>query len=420
MRILHTADLHLGRSLHERDLLPDQEAMLASLLDFLASREVDILLIAGDIYDRAIPQPEAIALFDSFLGQALAARPGLVIVAIPGNHDSASRLSFGAELLSRAGLHIRARPEECREPILVRKGGESLALWALPYLNPGAFASPQAPEPGAQATSAAPLPGAAQGELFGPSGAAAAEPANRPLRSQAELFAEALARIKPRLVSGSPNVLIAHCFAAGSSPSESERSFVGAAEEVPVSLFEGFDYVALGHLHRHQAAGPQALYPGSPLAYSFSEAEAQPEKGFLLVEFGPGGRTEDFLAVEPLHRVRRISGGFAELSRPGAFPGYGGDYVEIRLTDPLPVLDPVDALKANFPLLLSLRQSAFEIAAGPGAQGPGPARTPRSGGQDSVLEDFRIFHGEMLGSPPEPGMEGLFQDLLKEAGRETP
>lgn len=415
MRILHTADLHLGRSLHERDLLPDQEAMLASLLGLLASREVDILLIAGDIYDRAIPQPEAIALFDSFLGRALAARPSLVIVAIPGNHDSASRLSFGAELLKQAGFHLRVRPEDCREPILVRKGEESLAVWALPYLNPGAFASPQVPDPAAQA-----LPVAAQGELFSPEAPVQAA-LSRLLRSQAELFAEALARIRPRLILGSPNVLLAHCFASGSSPSESERSFVGAAEEVPVSLFEGFDYVALGHLHRHQAAGPLARYPGSPLAYSFSEAEAQPEKGFLLVDFGPGGRTEDFLPVEPLHRVRRVSGSFAELSRPGAFPGYGGDYVEIRLTDPLPVLDPVDAVKANFPLLLSLRQSAFEIAAaGPGAQGQTPARTPRSGGKDSVLEDFRVFHGEMLGSPPEPGMEGLFLDLLKEAGHETP
>lgn len=420
MRIIHTADLHLGRSLHERDLLPDQEAMLASLLALLASREADLLLIAGDIYDRAIPQPEAIALFDSFLSSALAARPGLVIAAIPGNHDSASRLSFGAGLLSRAGLHIRVRPQDCAEPIRIEKGGEALCLWALPYLNPGAFAVPGM-EPGQDGAVA--QPPAAQGELFGPGGEAApglpAGPAGQGLRSQAELFSEAMRRIKPRLDPGSYNVLLAHCFAAGSSPSESERSFVGAAEEVSVSLFEGFDYVALGHLHRHQGAGPVARYPGSPLAYSFSEAEAQPDKGFLLVELGPGGRTEEFLPLVPLHRVVRISGSFSELSAPGAFPGHGQDYVEIRLTDSLPVLDPIDALKLNFPNLLSLRQAAFELEA-PGPQaGAADGHGRRAEGLPSVLEDFRAFHREMLREDPDPATEALFAELLAEAQHET-
>jgi DNA repair exonuclease SbcCD nuclease subunit len=246
------------------------------------------------------------------------------------------------------------------------------------------------------------------------------------LRSQSELFAEALSRVRPRLDPADLNLLVAHCFATGGSPSESERSFVGAAEEVPIELFEAFDYVALGHLHRAQAAGPKARYPGSPLAYSFAEAEASPEKGFLLVELGKGGFSERLIPVEPLHRVVRINGSYEELSRPGAFPEFRGAFVEARLTDALPVLDPVDALRANFPNLLSVRQAAFELplAAPGGAQageGPAPGTAPglaprgEEAGEGLVLEDFRVFHGAIYGKEAEPELESLFLELLKEA-----
>jgi exonuclease SbcD len=421
MRIIHAADLHLGRSLHERDLSADQAVMLDALLLALKDAKPALLLIAGDIYDRAIPQPEAMALFDSFLTRSAEASPGLTVVAIPGNHDSAARLSFGAGLLSRAGLHIRSRPEDAARPVIVEGDGERTAVWALPYLNPGAFST--AAEEGlsslstrAAAEAQGPAPrNALQGELF--SGAEASGQGAAPApRGQAELFAEAMRRITPRLDRNSYNVLLAHCFAAGGGASESERGFVGGAEEVPLSSFDAFDYVALGHLHRRQAAGPRARYPGSPLAYSFAEGEASPEKGFLLIELSPGGFGETFLPVTPLHRVRRVSGSFAELCAAGAFPEFRGDYVEARLSDPLPVLDPADPLRANFPNLLSVRQAAFELA-----PQTADSAEPRgdSQGAGAVLEDFRAFHSQMYGAVPDAATEALFAELLEEASHEA-
>jgi exonuclease SbcD len=240
MLLIHAADLHLGKTLHERDISADQEAMLEGLLGLLAEKRPAALLLAGDLYDRSIPPPEAVRLFDSFLSRAAAADPGLTVVAIPGNHDSAARLSFGTQIMSRAGVHIRTSPEDCVRPVLVERDGERAAIWPLPFLGAGAFDA----EAGM-------------------------------LRGQAELVAEAMRRIGSRLEPAggarTRNVLLAHCFAAGGAASESERAFIGQAEQVDALAFASFDYVALGHLHRFQKVGRNAFYAGSPLAYSFAE-----------------------------------------------------------------------------------------------------------------------------------------------------
>jgi exonuclease SbcD len=193
---------------------------------------------------------------------------------------------------------------------------------------------------------------------------------------------------------------------------------------VPISSFEGFDYVALGHLHRRQAAGRVARYPGSPLAYSFAEAGASPEKGFLAIDLGPSGFTEDFVALRPLHRVTRVRGSWAELTRPGAFPERREDYVEAQLTDPQPILDPADSLRLNFPNLLAVRQAAFEIEtadaspeaeAARAAQDAARAARGSEDGAGAVLADFRVFHAEIFGTAPEPETEAIFSALLEEA-----
>jgi DNA repair protein SbcD/Mre11 len=207
------------------------------------------------------------------------------------------------------------------------------------------------------------------------------------------------------------NVLLAHCFAAGGAASESERAFVGQSEQVDSGAFERFDYVALGHLHRFQKAGGKGRYAGSPLAYSFAEG-AEP-KGFVLVELKAGGGFEaELLPFVPLRSMRRVEGPFSALSAPGAYPEYRDDFVEARLTDPIPVLNPADPLRANFPNLLSVRQAAFELAArGPAGTGASlPGEGPRS-----VFEDFAAFHAEMKGEAPDEETAGLFASLVKEA-----
>jgi exonuclease SbcD len=256
MLILHAADLHLGKTIHERDISSDQEAMLDRLLELLAEHRPAALLLAGDLYDRSIPPPEAVRLFDSFLSRAVGADPSLVVVAIPGNHDSAARLSFGTQIMSRAGVHIRTAAALCSESVTIEADGELAEVWSLPFLGAGAFEAP--------------------GDGL--------------LKGQAELFAEAMRRIVPRLDPKAHNVLLAHCFAAGGTSSESERAFAGMAEQVDSSAFAAFDYVALGHLHRFQAVGTTGRYAGSPLAYSF--AEGTEAKGFVLVDLKKEGGFE--------------------------------------------------------------------------------------------------------------------------------
>jgi exonuclease SbcD len=429
MLLLHAADLHLGKSLHERDLGPDQEAMLSSLLSILAERRPAALLIAGDLYDRSIPPPEAVRLFDSFLSRAVEAAPGIAVIAIPGNHDSAARLSFGAGIMSLAGVHIRTRPEDCVRPILIERGGERAAVWPLPFLGAGAFdlrhtdsfdsrederaegpeSEQTGPEGGGKGSQGeldfeAPDRGARSAEASGPAG-------------QAALFAEAIHRIRPLLRKDARNVLVAHCFAAGGRSSESERAFLGSAEQVDAALLSAFDYAALGHLHRYQAVGKVGRYAGSPLAYSFAESEE--DKGFVLVDLkASGGFEAEFIPIVPMHVMRRIEGPFSALAAPGAYPEFRDDFVEARLTDAEPVLNPADPLRANFPNLLSVRQAAFELAAAD-ESGGGIAAPCLSEGQRSVAEDFSAFHAEMLRKEADEETMRLFASLCEEASRET-
>jgi exonuclease SbcD len=408
MLLLHAADLHLGKTLHERDISPDQEAMLNGLLRLLSERRPAALLLAGDLYDRSIPPPEAVRLFDSFLSAAAGADPGLIVVAIPGNHDSAARLSFGTQIMSRAGVHIRTLPEDCVRPVLIERDGERAAIWPLPFLGSGAF------------DGSIDEPAKGQAELdFGtgakPGGPGGEGPQAGQLRGQAGLFAEAMRRIEGRLAPDARNVLLAHCFAGGGVASESERSFVGQAEEVDAAAFAAFDYVALGHLHRFQKAGKNGRYAGSPLAYSFAEGDEA--KGFVLVDLKAGGGFEaELMPFVPLRRMRRIEGPFSVLSAPGAFPECRDDFVEARLTDPVPVLNPADPLRANFPNLLSVRQAAFELAAR--ADGPGEAAAT-AGGPRSLLEEFAAFYAEMKGEALDEETAGLFAALVREAESAT-
>lgn len=378
MRILHTSDLHLGKTLHERDLLADQGAVLDQLEAAVRKHRPAALLVAGDVYDRSIPTPEAVGLFGAFLGRVKTADPDLTILVIPGNHDSPARLGFGDSLFRLAGVHVRVRAEDVATPVVVERDGERLYLWALPFLGPGAF--PEAP------------------------------------RSQAAQFREALSRVVPRLQADGANVLVCHAYAQGGQSSDSERTFLGTAELVDASGFEPFDYAALGHLHRPQKAGGKGRYPGSPLAYSFSEAGQ--DKGFLLVDVRPGGFDARTLPVKPLHPLSRLEGAFSSFLETGAEIPERNDYLEVLLTDPEPVLSPAEALRRIFPNLLSVRQKAFESSLEDGARAEdtdSPAGGPPRDGVEAALEDFLSFHRLVRGEEPDAEGLALFRELLKEA-----
>ncbi|GHV76912.1 nuclease SbcCD subunit D [Spirochaetia bacterium] len=389
VKFLHTADLHLGKIFHEHSLLEDQAAMLDQLEGILLDDSYRALLIAGDIYDRSIPSPEAVALFGAFLEKLCAARPDLAILVLPGNHDSAPRLGFGRELFAKLGIHIAAEPERAFEPVLVKGSGETCAFFLLPFLYPGCLNDPKSGEPA---------------------------------RSQGRLAELAAARLKTArgaavAAGASLTVLGAHLFTLGGRESESERIFLGTAEQVDAKLFTGFDYVALGHLHRFQQAAPNTWYSGSPLAYSFDEVDQ--DKVFLSVELTPGKVTVTPIPVRPLRKLRRIRGGFNFFFRDSAedpaIREAAKDYLEISLDDTALVENPLALLRGRFPWLLSIRQNeAFARLAAQDTGVTGEAALP--GRKRSPAEDFADFLRGIYGEADSEKM-ALFGELFAELER---
>ncbi|MGH3276891.1 MAG: metallophosphoesterase family protein, partial [Streptosporangiaceae bacterium] len=240
MRVIHTSDWHLGRSLHGESLLEHAAGFLDWLLALAGERAVDAIIVAGDIYDRAVPPPDAVTLLDTAL--TAFARAGLPVIMISGNHDSAVRLGFGQGLSEAAGIHLRTRIDDLARPVVLADDVGEVAIYGIPYLLPDAAATALDAE-----------------------------------RSHASVLAAAARLIRADAARrGTGRVVIAaHAFITGATSSNSERDIrVGGIGDAPASVFGAVSYVALGHLHGPQrvaaADGTTAGYSGSPLAFSFS------------------------------------------------------------------------------------------------------------------------------------------------------
>jgi len=408
MKLLHLADLHLGRLFHEQSLIEDQRYMLNQVLDILSADQYRALILAGDIYDRSIPSTEAVTLFGSFLHSLHSRFPELAICIIAGNHDSPDRLAFGHELFRSMNIHIVSDPHLAFTPILLESGTERCALFLLPFLYPGSLERTGA---GASAPQTDP-------ELMDLRG----------LRTQQELVAEASRRLEAeRLVLQArgitQSVLVAHLFTQGGSESESERIFVGTAEQVDVEQFAGFSYVALGHLHRTQKVGKNAWYAGSPLAYSFGEAGQ--EKVCLSVELtgDPTAVTVQPVPLRPLHPVRRIQASFTELMQKPVDAELTQAYLEVELTDEHLVENAQRILEQRYPLVLSVKQTrGFQTLLKERAalQGSLPEAVPAGTEQRrSTLDDFTAFEKTLYDSV-DPGKLDLFTTRLEQCSHETP
>ena len=436
MKLLHTGDLHLGKSLHESSLIEDQKIMLDQLVKALAEDDYAALIIAGDVYDRTIPSAEAVELFSSFLARLRREFPTLEICVIPGNHDSSQRLSYANRILSEQRIHIVCSPEESFTPIITAKNGEKLALFLLPFLAAGTLTTERRDEHGKRNDRSVPeakASGGFSGELdfSSPVDAAQGETSTEAplLVTQAALAAEASRRFTHALgdkgLAGIPTVLVAHLFTLNGKSSDSERAFLGNAEEVDPALFAGFTYVALGHLHRAQAVTERMRYSGSPLAYAFDEAGTN--KAFLKVDIGPAASgfpvTVTPIPVTPFRKVTRLSGAFSDFYTGTSFDAYAADYLEITLTDDAMVANPMNLLRPKFPWLLSLRQgisSGVTPSADDGAQGaPGAeANTAVPDGRRDPLDDFSRFEELLYGFTDEAKRE-LFSSLLAECTDEA-
>ena len=363
MRLIHTADWHLGRLFHNQHLTADQRYVLQQLVELAAEVRPAAVLIAGDLYDRAVPPTEAVDLLNDVLTE-LVDRLGIAVVAIAGNHDSGARVGFAGQLLRERGLHLVGELPQAASPIVLHDEHGPVRVTALPFADP------------AEARHA-----------YG----------DEDIHDQQAVCAAGVARALAAAPPLERHVLVAHAFVAGGLESESERPVsVGGAQQVPAAVFNGFDYVALGHLHRPQRCGSDAVrYAGSLLKYSFAE-HAQ-SKSVCVVDIGaPGsgageagsaGRaavTVEEVALSPLRDVRRLEGTLAELLERGASDPLRDDYVLASLLDRGALLDPIGRLRAAYPNTLSIERPLYEAA------GVGGSRRPRPGSTGD-LELFGTF-----------------------------
>lgn len=371
MKLLHTADWHLGRYLHGRSLIEDQAHVLDQLVALARERAVDAVLVAGDVFDRSVPPAEAVALLDDVLAR-LVVGCGIPVVMIAGNHDSAERIGFGGRVSERQGLVLRGTLDRL-EPLVLADAHGEVAIHPLPYADPVMVRA---------------LPGHDQAG------------------DHQQAMAGLLDDLRRGFVAGRRNVLVAHAFVAGGAESESERPLsVGGSGQVAADSFVGFDYVALGHLHRPQSiAGGRIHYAGSLLKYSFNEAAH--DKSVSLVDIAADGAvTIERVALAPLRDLGVLRGGFAGLLAGGDDAPAREYYLRAELTDTVPLLDPMARLREVYPNLLELQFVALDAG--------GEAR---AGGRDhrqrAPTELFAAFYQELIGEAPDDARMAAFEAVL--------
>jgi exonuclease SbcD len=356
MRFLHTSDWHLGRSLHRADLREAQAAFLDHLVETVIAERVDAVLVAGDVYDRAIPPVDSVAHYEDALVRLRAA--GARVILISGNHDSARRLGVNSALVDAAGVHLRTRPGRLAEPVILHDEHGPVAVYGVPYLEP-AVGLPQDDHAGAGQV------GSAGADDAGDTGAGHEVPRQR---SHASVLGEATARVRVDVAARgmTRTVVMAHAWvAAGSNDEErkdasqrqqssSERDIsVGGIGYVPAALFDGFSYVALGHLHGQQTLTEQMRYSGSPLPYSFSEKHHK--KGSWLVEVGIDGKTRVERVRAPVYRpLAELTGRIDDLLTSAEYADHENDFLAVTLTDTARPDAAMDRLRRRFPHVLTL------------------------------------------------------------------
>jgi exonuclease SbcD len=348
MRILHTSDWHLGKNMTGVWLYDDQQYALDQILAHLASAPpYDLMLVAGDVFDRVTPSERAVRMLGDWLARARNIAPQLPIVFIAGNHDNGPRLAWTSALLDQQHVFLRGEIDGVDRPIEVTaRDGSQAQVWALPFLLPGA---------GGEDTP-----------------------------SQALAIESVVGRIRASWDRSQVQVLVAHCYVRDGKTSESERS-IGTANLVEPDVFEGFDYVALGHLHRPQSAAPNARYSGAISRYSFSEAGG--EKSMAAIEVTPG-QPHRFtpVALKCLRGMHRITDTLQALLTDPKYADRLQDYVELTLDPPVDVGNPHEQLRTRWAHPLSFRNEV-------GGEGASQALL-RTGGDKvrEMVEDFEDFY----------------------------
>lgn len=318
MKILHIADLHIGKRVNNFNMLDDQVYILDQILGLLDEHEPQALIIAGDVYDKALPSAEAVSLLDDFLVRV--AERKIKTLIISGNHDSAERLSFGGRLMENDGIFISPLYQAQIEPVILEDDFGPLNFYLLPFLRPAHVR-----------------------RFF----------LDENISSYNDALALAIDQLKPDF--SQRNILITHQFVTGGETSDSEEISIGGSDNISSALFAGFDYVALGHLHSPQQVSQEHIrYSGSPLKYSFSEKNQR--KSAVLLELKEKGLfSYDLLPLIPKRDMREIKGKYDDLVSKSYYEGSNlEDYLHVILTDEDEILEGLGKLRTIYPNIMKL------------------------------------------------------------------
>ena len=380
MRLIHTSDWHLGRTLHGESLLEHQGAFLRWLLGQAVTRQVDAVLVAGDVYDRAVPPTDAVRLLDDTLVAFSRAR--IPVILTSGNHDSWVRLGFASRLSEAAGIHLRTRVEDITRPVILRDEHGEAGVYGIPYLLPDAVMADLGAE-----------------------------------RSHASVLAAAGGRIRADAAGRglSRTVVIAHALVTGGRTSDSERDIrVGGIADTPPSVLAGCSYLALGHLHGQQrvdtGGGATAGYSGSPLAFSFSERHHH--KSVTLAEIGGDGTVETQLLPTPVPRpLREVRGRLDDLlARAGTdLADLAGAWVKAVLTDQARPVAPMERLREKWPHTIALD---FRPEGGLASPDADLARLAEAA---DPVEICGLFMDFVAGAPPDEAQLAVLREAVEAA-----
>ena len=318
MKFVHLSDLHLGKRVNEYSMLEDQEYILTKIINIIDDEKPAGVIIAGDVYDKSIPSAEAVQMFDDFLTRL--AKRNLQVFIISGNHDSPERMSFGSRLMDQSGIHISQVYSGKIEPFALKDEHGIINVYMLPFVKP------------------------AHVKRF----------SDESIESYTDAIRVAVAEMN--VVQSARNLLITHQFVTGATRSESEDVSVGGSDNVDVSVFDGFDYVALGHIHSPQnCTSERVRYCGTPLKYSFSEAKDN--KSVTVVELAKKGiLSVKTVALVPMRDMVEIKGRYNEIMLKSFYENtsYQEDYIHITLTDEEDIVDAIGKLRTVYHNLMKL------------------------------------------------------------------
>lgn len=372
MRFLHLSDLHLGKRVNEFSMLEDQAYILKEILNIIDEQKVEAVLIAGDIYDKVIPSAEAVRLLDDFLTR-IAARE-LPVFLISGNHDSAERVAFGSRLMSSRQIYLSPVFESDVEPITISDRYGEINIYMLPFVKPSLVKRVYPEE-----------------EII----------------TYQDAVNAAVQHMQ--IDTDKRNVLLAHQFVTGAARCDSEELSVGGLDDVDASIFDGFDYVALGHLHGPQKIGKETVrYSGTPLKYSFSEANQK--KAAVIVDVEEKGKINiQQIPLVPKHDMREIRGTYMEVTALDFYKDMKtDDYLHITLTDEEDIPDAIGKLRTIYPNIMKLSYDNLRTRAAVTVRGTAEVE------EKSPMELLKGFYELQNNQPMTDEQEEIARGMMEE------